>query len=135
MNISVRYYTRSGNTEKLAKAIAGAVGAEAKNVKEPLEAKADILFLGCSYYAFDVDEEVKKFILENKANIGKIVCFGTSAMLGSTKKQVKKVTEEAGVAVADEEFHCYGSFGPMHKGRPNEKDINAAVAFAKKITA
>lgn len=135
MNISVRYYTRSGNTEKLAMAIAEAVGAEAKDINISLDGKADVLFLGCSYYAFDVDENVKKFILDNKENIGKIVCFGTSAMLGSTKKQVKKVADEAGVAVADEEFHCYGSFGPMHKGRPNDKDLEKAAMFAKSVKA
>lgn len=133
MNISVRYYTRSGNTKKLAMAIAKAVGTQAESVEVSLKTKADILFLGCSYYAFDVDENVKKFILENKENIGKIVCFGTSAMLGSTKKQVKKVADEVGVLVADEEFHCYGSFGPMHKGHPNEKDIKKAIEFAKKM--
>lgn len=135
MNIQVRYYTRSGNTEKLAMAIADAVSADAQSVEVSLTEKADILFLGCSYYAFDVDEAVKKFILENKEKIGKIVCFGTSAMLGSTKKQVKKVADEAGVPVADEEFHCYGSFGPMHKGRPNEKDKKAAIEFAKEMKA
>ena len=133
MNISVRYYTRSGNTEKLANTIAATIGTKAQNVSIPLETKADILFLGCSYYAFDVDEAVKNFILENKEKIGQIVCFGTSAMLGSTQKQVKKAADEAGVAVADEEFHCYGSFGPMHKGRPNEKDLKNAAEFAKKI--
>lgn len=133
MNISVRYYTRTGNTEKLAMAIADAVGTEAQNISVPLDTKADVLFLGCSYYAFDVDEAVKKFILVNREKIGKIVCFGTSAMLGSTQKQVKKVADEAGVSVADEEFHCYGSFGPMHKGRPNEKDIKAVIEFAGNI--
>lgn len=133
MNISVRYYTRSGNTEKLAVAIGEAVGVEVQQVNVPLEEKADILFLGCSYYAFDVDDAVKEFILSNKENIGKIVCFGTSAMMGSTIKLVKKVADEAGVPVANEEFHCYGSFGPMHKGRPNDNDIANAVTFAKNI--
>jgi len=133
MSISVRYYTRSGNTEKLAAAIAQAVGVEAKSVSEPLEEKADILFLGSSYYAFDVDDAIKEFILANKDKIGKIVCFGTSAMMGSTRKSVKKVADGVGVAVAEEEFHCYGSFGPMHKGRPNESDIAKAIAFAKSI--
>lgn len=133
MNISVRYYTRSGNTEKLAMAIADAVGVQAESVKIPLNEKADILFLGSSYYAFDVDDAVKEFILANKDKIGKIICFGTSAMMGSTIKQVKKVADEAGVSVAEDEFHCYGSFGPMHKGRPNEKDIANAVAFAKNV--
>lgn len=135
MKISVRYYTRSGNTKKLATAIADAVAAQAKDVSVPLTEKADILFLGCSYYAFDVDEAVKKFILENSKNIGKIVCFGTSAMMKSMIKPVKKVADEAGVSVAKEDFHCKGSFGPMHKGKPDKDDLKRAADFAKKITA
>ena len=51
MKIAVRYYTRSGNTKKLAEAIAKAVGAEAKTVDEPLWEDVDILFLGSSVYA------------------------------------------------------------------------------------
>ena len=81
MKVAVRYYTRSGNTKKLADVIAKTVSCEAKDVTVSLTEKVDILFLGCSYYAFDVDEAVKRFILENKQNIGKIVCFGTSAMV------------------------------------------------------
>ncbi len=133
MKAAVRFYTRSGNTEKLAKAIAETVGAKADSVSIPLEDKVDILFLGCSYYAFDVDENVKKFIKENKDKIGKIVCFGTSAMMKSVYKPMKKVAEEYGVAIAKEDFHCRGSFGPMHKGRPNEDDLTNARKFAEKI--
>lgn len=97
MNVEVRFYTRSGNTAKLANAIASAVSVEAKEITVPLTEKADILFLGCSYYAFDVDESVKKFIIENKNNIGKIICFGTSAMMKSMKKPMKKVADGIGV--------------------------------------
>lgn len=132
MKVSVRFYTRSGNTEKLANAIAKSIGVNAENVSVPLEDKVDVLFLGCSYYAFDVDENVKKFIKENKEKIGKIVCFGTSAMMKSVYKPMKKIAEEYGVDIAKEDFHCRGSFGPMHKGRPNADDLNAAKAFAKK---
>ena len=132
MNIAVRYYTRSGNTKKLAEAVAEAIAVEAKDVSVPLEEKADVLFLGCSYYAFDVDEAVKDFIANNKDNIGKIVCFGTSAMMKSMKKPVKKVADTVGVAVADEEFHCRGEFAKVHKGRPNEADLASAAEFAKR---
>ena len=135
MNIAVRFYTRSGNTKKLADAVAKAVATEAKDITAPLTEKVDILFLGCSYYAFDVDDAVKQFIMENKENIGKIVCFGTSAMMKSMKKPVSKVADTVDVIVADEEFHCRGTFGPMHKGRPNVKDLEEISAFAKKIIA
>ena len=133
MNIAVRYYTRSGNTEKLAKSIAEVVGVQAESVAVSLSEKTDILFLGCSYYAFDVDDAVKGFIFDNKDNIGKIVCFGTSAMMKSTQKPMKKVAYEAGVPLAAEEFHCRGSFGPMHKGRPDADDLKKAAEFAKRI--
>lgn len=133
MNIAVRYYTRSGNTKKLADAVAQAVSVESKDITEALTEKVDILFLGCSYYAFDVDEAVKQFIVVNKEHIGKIVCFGTSAMMKSMKKPVAKVADAVGVVVSEEEFHCRGSFGPMHKGRPNAKDLEEISAFAKNI--
>lgn len=133
MNIAVRYYTRSGNTEILARVIEDAVGAKAEPVTVPLSEKADILFLGCSYYAFDVDEAVKRFITENKDSIGQIVCFGTSAMMKSIHKPMKKVCDAAGVRLSDQEFHCRGSFGPMHKGHPDEEDLANAAAFAKMV--
>lgn len=133
MKTAVRYYTRSGNTEKLAKAIAVAVGVQAESVTAPLAEKTEILFLGCSYYAFDVDEAVKHFIVENKDKIGKIVCFGTSAMMKSTQKPRKKVCDAAGVQLSAHEFHCRGSFGPMHKGHPDEQDLTNAAAFAKMV--
>lgn len=133
MKYQVRYYTRSGNTEKLAKAIAEAVGCPAQSIDSPLDEKADILFLGCSYYAFDMDEAVKKFIADNKDKIGRIVCFGTSAMMKSMKKPMSKVAEEYGVLLADEEFHCRGKFDPMHRDRPNGNDLKRAADFAGKI--
>ena len=130
--IAVRYYTRSGNTKKLAQAIAEAVSAQAKDVSTALEERVDILFLGCSYYAFDVDEAVKKFIANNKENIGKIVCFGTSAMMKSMIKPVTKVARTVNVTVEDKDFHCRGQFGKIHKGRPNEEDLTKAAEFARR---
>jgi len=133
MKIAVRYYSRSGNTEKLAGAVASAAGVSAEKISVPLKEKTDILFLGCSYYAFDMDESVKNFISANRKNIGKIVCFGTSAMMKSMRKPMKKVLEGTGIALAEEEFHCRGAFGPMHKNRPNEADLKVAADFARNL--
>ncbi|MBQ9797959.1 MAG: flavodoxin [Clostridia bacterium] len=135
MNAAIRYYTRSGNTEKLAMAIADATDIPANSVDEPLSEPVDVLFLGCSYYAFDVDEAVKKFITDNCANIKEIVLFGTSAMMRSMKKPIKKVTDAVGISVGEEEFHCRGTFGALHKGRPNQSDCKNVVEFTKKVLA
>ncbi|MDE5588687.1 MAG: flavodoxin [Acetatifactor sp.] len=133
MKIEVRYYTRSGNTKKLAEAIAKAVGAEAKTVEEPLREDVDILFLGSSVYAYGVDDSIKKFISGIDVTVGKVVNFSTAALIKSTYKQVGKLLAQKGIEQAEEEFYCKGSFGPMHKGKPDEKDCAAAAAFAKKV--
>ncbi len=130
MKIAIRYYTRSGNTQKLAEAVAEALSVEAKDVSHPLTERVDILFLGASYYGFDADDAVKRFITENREYIGKIVCIGTSAMLRSMRKPIARVASKVGVAVADEEFHCRGRFGRIHRDRPNEKDIAEVKEFA-----
>lgn len=132
MNIEVRFFTRSGNTQKLAEAIAEKVHVKAKSISEPLSEKADILFLGCSYYAFDMDKAVKSFVAENKDKIGEIVCFGTSAMMKSMKKPMRKLCAEHGVTLSEEEFHCRGEFKFANKGRPNSEDLQKAASFAER---
>ena len=133
MSAAVRYFTRSGNTKKLADAIAKEIGVEAKEVSQPLQEKTDVLFLGSSVYAAGVDNAVKKFIADNKDKIGCIYNFSTAALLPSTYNQVKKLAEENSIAMAEEEFHCRGSFMLMHKNRPNEEDMTQAAAFAKEV--
>ncbi|MCM1568604.1 MAG: flavodoxin [Roseburia sp.] len=133
MNISIRYYTRSGNTQKLAEAIAERIHVKAENISVPLADKTDILFLGCSYYAFDVASDVKKFVAENKDNIGEIICFGTSAMMKSMQKPMQKIAELHGVKLSDKEFHCRGEFKFANKGRPNADDLENAALFAERI--
>ena len=133
MNIAVRYYSRGGNTKKIAEAIAEAVGTEAKTVSEPLSEDVDILFLGSAPYAFDVDDEVKKFISGINVSVGKVVNFSTSAAVKSTRKYIEKLLAEKKIPIAEEEFSCRGAFAMLHKGRPNESDQKAAAEFARKI--
>lgn len=132
MTYAVRYYTKTGNTKRLAEAMAKELGVEALPVSEPVNDAVDYLFLGNSYYAFSIDPEVKAFVESlDKEKIGKIVNFGSAALLNSTYKKVKKVADKAGIAMDDKEFHCKGEFKGIHKGRPNEADIAAAVQFVK----
>ncbi|MBR0352228.1 MAG: flavodoxin [Oscillospiraceae bacterium] len=134
MKIAVRYYTKTGNTKKLAEAVAAAVGAEALPISEPVAEAVDVLFLGNSWYAFSIDPEVRAFLRTlDKNKVGRIVNFGSAAMLNSTWKKVKAEADKAGIPMDEREFHCKGEFKGMHKGRPNEEDLAAAAAFAKTI--
>ena len=113
MKIAVRYYTKTGNTKRLAEAVAEAVGVKALPISEPVTEQADILFLGNSYYAFSIDPEVRSFIRSlDKNMVGRIVNFGSAAMLNSTLKKVKTEADKVG---------------------PNEDYLKAAKEFAKSI--
>ncbi len=135
MKIAVRYFSKSGNTKKIAEAIASAVGVEAKDISSPLSEDVDILFLGSAPYAFDVDNAVKKFISDISVKVGKAVNFSTTAGIKSTRKYVEKFFAEKGIILAEEEFSCRGKFGIVHKNRPNDEDKKAAAEFAKKIVS
>lgn len=136
MNIAVRYYTKTGNTKRLAEAVAKAVGAEALPISTPVSEPVDILFLGNSYYAFSIDPEVRNFIRSlDKNKVGRIVNFGSAAMLNSTWKKVKAEADKAGIKMDKREFHCRGEFKGLHKGRPNADDLAAAAEFAKAIAS
>ena len=134
MKIAVRYYTKTGNTKRLAEAVAKAVGAEALPISAPVSEKVDILFLGNSYYAFTIDPEVRAFIRSlDKNRIGRIVNFGSAAMLNSTYKKVKAEADKKGIPMDEREFHCKGEFKGIHKGRPDAQDLKAAADFAKTV--
>ena len=134
MKVAVRYYTKTGNTEKLANAVAEAVGVKALPISEPITEPVDVLFLGNSYYAFSIDPEVKRYIRSlDSDKVKRIVNFGSAAMLNSTWKKVKAEADQVGIKMDDREFHCKGEFKGLHKGRPNESDLKKAAAFARKI--
>ena len=134
MKVAVRYYTTTGNTKRLAEAVANAVGAEALPISTPVDEAVDVLFLGNSYYAFNIDPEVKDFIHSlDGSKVGRIINFGSAAMLNSTWKKVKAEADKAGVIMDKREFHCKGEFKGLHKGRPNADDLAAAAEFARSI--
>ena len=69
----------------------------------------------------------------NKDMVGRIVNFGSAAMLNSTYKKVKAEADKVGIPMDEREFHCKGEFKGLHKGKPDESDLKAAAAFARKI--
>ena len=134
MKIAVRYYTKTGNTKRLAEAVAEAVGVPALPITEPVTDPVDILFLGNSYYAFTIDPEVRSFVRSlDKSKVGRIANFGTAAMMNSTWKKVKAEADKLGIPMVESEFHCKGEFKGAHKGRPDSNDLTAAAAWAKSL--
>lgn len=134
MTYAVRYYTKTGNTKRLAQAIADTLGVEALPISVPVTEALDVLFLGNSYYAFTIDPEVRDFVRSlDKSKVGRLVNFGSAAMLNSTYKKVKAEADKVGIPMDEREFHCRGEFKGIHRGRPNADDLRAASAFAKSL--
>ncbi len=133
MNIAIRYYTKSGNTKKLADAISEIACIPALPVTEKLPSDTDVLFLCNSVYWGGVDSAVKTFLKNPCAKISCLVNVSTAALVESSYAQMKKLAEKEGITISDKEFHCKGAFAALHKGKPDSSDIEAVKAFAKEI--
>ena len=134
MNVAIRYYTKKGNTKKLADAISSVVGVDASSIQSPIKEKCDILFLCNSIYKFGIDPEVKNF-LENldSSKVTKVVNISTSASGNSTHNQVKEILKFKGIALHEPSFSCKGSFLFVNKNRPNQQDIKKCQSFVESI--
>lgn len=130
MTCEVRYFSRGGNTRKLAEAVAKALKVEPKGVDTPMNDRADVVFLCASVYAGGPDKQVMSFVKQNARDIGRLVVLSTSASGKSTHGKLKAAAEDMGVQVSDNYFHCPGAWMLFHKNRPNSEDCERAVAFA-----
>lgn len=131
MKTAVRYFTRTGNTKKLAEAVAKEAGVKALPITELLTEDVDTLFLASSVYAGGVAGDVKKFIENIDVQVAEVVNISSAAIIESTYAQVKGIVEKNGLKMSEHEYHCRGQFTLMHRGRPNAKDIQDVTEFTK----
>ena len=132
MKSKVVYYTKSGNTKKIADAIGSELSCQVSDMDAPITDEVDILFLGASVYKFGIDKKVLSFIENLDAKkIGKVAIFSTSAMSDSGYPKLVKALSNKGIKVCDKHFYCKGEFMIANKNRPNADDINDAKKFAK----
>ena len=132
----IRYYTRLGNTEKLAKAIGEELDIQAKDIKNPVEEECDLLFLGGAMYFGDAHKQLKQFIDNlSKDKIKKIAIFSTSGGTTDPENKIKDILVEKGFNVCEETFSCPSQFFAKNKNRPNDEDLANIKEFAKRVSA
>ncbi|WP_369283805.1 flavodoxin family protein [Oscillibacter sp. GMB15532] len=131
----VVYFSRGGNTKKLAEAIAKGAGASAISVEQFHESEsANVLFVGGAIYAGTMDGRLREFLLRlAPSQVKQVVLFSTAAGRKLLLPEVNSILDPKGISVLDDEFHCKGSFLLANRGRPNEDDLKQAEAFARKI--
>ena len=134
MKTQVRYFSQTGNTKKIAEAIAAAANTQAQTIDFPVSEATDLLFLGATVYWAGVDRRVRDFIdtLDPK-KIGRVAIFSNSALAERAYPSLSKALTEKGLRVEKDNFYCRGQFKLLHRGRPNTADIADTYAFAKRI--
>jgi flavodoxin len=136
MNIKVFYWSKTGNTKKVAAAMANVLGCKADSIlsnSEPVS--ANILFLGAAVYAtfnHEVDPVVSEFIGRlDPAKIGKVVLFCTG-FADTAIKIMRELLKKKGIPLAENSFFCKGKlFIFFNFGHPNDTDLENAKIFAK----
>lgn len=136
MKTAVIYATKTGHCRKIAAAVAEAIGTEAKAIStNPDLQNIDLLFVVGGIYAGNSAPELLEYAGKlQKEQIKKAVIITSSASQSAKSKELSAVLSARGIEVA-EEFKCRGAFLFAGLGRPNKKDIEETVVFAKKQIA
>ena len=124
----------TGNTKKLAEALAMRLQLECHDISSPLDGKTDILFFGSSLYKNTFDPAVGEFLKSNREKISCVVFFGSSASGRTAQKKLVPYCESLGIKVYSEYFNCLGHFLFLHKKKPDEDDIENLYSFALKAS-
>ena len=131
----VIYSSMTGNTKKVAEAIAAELDVSAEDMCAKGElAKDSFLFLGSGNYFPFRGRGAKEFIASNDFNERKIALFGTEA--GGKCEEVKALEEMVtakGAKVAGK-FCCKGKLlFFINRKHPTSKDLENARKFARKM--
>lgn len=140
MNTKVFYHSSTGNTKKLAEAIAESLSVSAQPIEKGKgagSAPVDLLFIGDGIYFGkphgDTDAFIESLDPETVKNVAVFASYGGQEKIGA---ELKKSLEDRGLHVLGAPFLCKGqSWALANRGRPNEEDIAAARAFAKDIAS
>jgi flavodoxin len=136
MRVRVVYQSKTGNTRKVAEAIARAAGCLAEPVGAAMVSEpVDMLFLGAAIHAGDIDPSVKKFIEGlDPALVKEVTVFST----GFEEKAVgiiKDLLARRGVVVTDKCYFCPGKFLLFNRTHPDARDLTGAEEFARSVLA
>jgi flavodoxin I len=131
----VLYYSMTGNTKKMAKAIAAELGIEAKNVRTEKAVPNDgILFIGSGCYGDRPGEDMAKYLGNNDFTGRKVALFGTSGEgEGKEVRAMAEALKQKGANVIGS-YYCKGkAFVVVNIGHPNRDELEGARKFAKEM--
>jgi len=134
MMYQVLYYSKGGNTRKLADAIAGELGVKAGDIRaSSLDPGAKIILLGSGVYAAKPGEDILRFVESHDFSGRTVAIFSTSWRTG--EKAFDGVADDLKRkgAIVQRGYHCKGRAGFFNLGHPNREDLDGARKFAREM--
>ena len=128
----VVYYSISGNTKKVAEAIADELEVKAESIKsKEWLTKGSFVFLGSGCYGGKPGKGLQDFISRNDFNGRQVALFGTSmGGKGDEVRVMEELLHWEGAEIKGS-FYCKGRFVLVSRGHPNDEDLAKAREFAK----
>jgi flavodoxin len=135
MSTAVLYHSVTGNTKKVAEAIAEALSCSAQPVKEySLDNKADLMFIGGAIYGGKLDPVMDSFLQAlTPEKVKRTVLFSTFIKEAKALGLMKELLRSKGIAVEEASFSCKGKFLFLNLRHPNKTELEDAKVFAKAI--
>ncbi len=131
----VVYFSRTGNTKKVAEAIADELKIKARDIKTTGVLPQDaFIFLGTGCYGGTLPKEIDLFLKQNRFQGRKIALFTTSGFGSAAERAIiEKQIKDKG-AVITHNFKCYGRFLTMKKEHPTAQELENAREFARTVS-
>ena len=132
---NVIYYSMTGNTKKMASAIAEELGIEARSIKTLAGVpEHGLMFIGSGSYGDKPAEDMAKFIEKNDFTGRKVALFGTSAKgAGLEVRGMEEALKQKGANIIGNYF-CKGrAFVVVNIGHPDRDDLEGARKFAREM--
>jgi len=131
----VLYYSLTGNTRKMAAAIAAELGVEARPIKLENEIPREgLLFLGSGSYGDRPSEDMSKFVARNDLTGQKVALFGTSGRgEGKEVQGMEELLKRKGAIILGSYYSKGKAFVIINIGHPNRDELEGARNFAREM--
>lgn len=138
MNVKVLYHSSTGNTKKVADAIADALMIKAEPISDAdLSMPIDLLFIGDGVYFGKPSKETIAFIDKlTPDTVKNAAVFATYGRQSDIGEKIRKLLQDKQLNVVGEPFTCKGkAWVILHHSHPSEDDLSMAREYANAIVA
>jgi flavodoxin len=136
MTIRVVFHSQTGNTRKVAEAIAEELGVRAEEISGVSGLSGvDLLFIGDGIYAQKIHKSTDDFIsgLDGQS-VKHAAVFGTYGGMRQGLAEMQRKLRARGIRVFDESFGCRGRAWLLFNRRhPSDDELAASRKFADRI--